>query len=465
MGASIRSASRRLAQLLLGALVCLSLACDVQGFNLGGNLDDGGMGDGDGGGGGDGDGGGGDDIDAGPDANNCVPSPEICDSADNDCDGDVDEDFDLNNDPSNCGACGDTCDKFGTIGSCSTGVCSFACRTGFVDLDNDIDANGCEYQCTATALPGNDICDVTDNDCDGKVDEDINLDTDTTNCGGCGNLCLVLNASPVCDAFPDVDVVCTGDGDCSPVDGRATECRIPQGLTEGVCVFSSACVQGACDPGFLDCDDTVNNDCLFQPDVPGCEYECPVFPTEVETCDGEDDDCDGKIDEGFGIGAACDNGAVGSCYATGIVVCASGGGTECNAPTIPPQDEICGDGLDTNCNGVADADEDPGDLTGIDNDPNNCGGCDIVCNDQFANAVTTCSASTCSILACQSGWHDDPDQGGADCLYECSTSGAEICDGIDNDCDKLTDADDTDDFIDLNALGANFCRQIGPCGT
>ena len=40
----------------------------------------------------------------------------------------------------------------------------------------------------------------------------------------------------------------------------------------------------------------------------------------------------------------------------------------------------------------------------------------------------------------------------------------ECQDGSDNDSDGWTDGDDPD-FIDLNALGANFCDKIGPCGT
>ena len=47
-------------------------------------------------------------------------------------------------------------------------------------------------------------------------------------------------------------------------------------------------------------------------------------PMLRESCNGHDDDCDGRIDEGFGIGEPCGTGAEGIC-GSGRVQCDGGG--------------------------------------------------------------------------------------------------------------------------------------------
>jgi hypothetical protein len=74
---------------------------------------------------------------------------------------------------------------------------------------------------------------------------------------------------------------------------------------------------------------------------------------QAESCNGLDDDCDGNTDEGFGLGVPCSAG-VGACLAQGAIVCDGAGAATCDAVPGAPSEEVCGDGVDDDCDGVAD---------------------------------------------------------------------------------------------------------------
>lgn len=346
-------------------------------------------------------------IDAAP-PDACVPSGlELCgDTQDNDCDGNVDEGFDFTQDPANCGACGNACQRPHTAGTCNVGACEYACLPGYYDYDGDLgnaNSNGCEYGPCFVQNGGVEACNFADDDCDGAVDEGIDTTSDVMNCGSCANVCQALNAQPVCAA--------------------------------------GACTYGACNPGYAD----------VLPGVPGCEYACPQYPPAAqEDCDAIDNDCDGIVDELpiAGLGDPCTApgyetvGDTGEC-SFGVLTCNFG------VPTCVgydgPTSEICDD-LDNDCNGAVD--------NGFDkqNDPRYCGGCSP-CN--LPNAVAGCAGGTCTIVACRPGWRNPDNSAANGCEYECTTTGPEICDGTDNDCDTRVDEDLTPP--------ANFCNQRGAC--
>jgi hypothetical protein len=340
----------------------------------------------------------------------CSPRREECNGVDDDCNGLVDETFELNTDPQNCGRCGQVCKFANAAPACSIGRCKMGpCLAGFVDIDH-MAQNGCECE---LSNGGVEICDGKDNDCNGVVDDGFDLQTSPADCGTCGHACEYPNAAGVCRM--------------------------------------GTCALGACMPGFLDLDHNPRT---------GCEYPCVPSNNGVEICDGKDNDCNGVVDESDArVGQRCwPEGLVGCDVATGRCRggCAFGtyaclpGGLVCQKAELPKPD-IC-DGLDNNCDGVADEDFD------LQTDPRACGSCNHVCD--IPNAVPGCAAGQCVIRACKSGFVDLNGSIADGCEYACVADGPEVCDGKDNDCDGKIDTADPDLLYPM----VNFCSQVGECG-
>ena len=330
---------------------------------------------------------------------------EICNGQDDDCVGGCDDTF--------------TCCQGATTG-CTTG-----CGTSGTET--------CAADCTwGACAPPAESCNGTDDDCDGPTDEGFGLCT--TCCDAAGDADQCNDDQVTCAGCEDVggDVVETCNGTDDDCDGPSDE-----GF--GLCT--------ACCDSMLDADQC-NDD---QVTCAGCQ---DVGGDVVETCNGTDDDCDGPIDEGFGLCTTCcdaagdadqcndDQVTCNGCQDVGgdVVEACNGTDDDCDGPS----DEDFGL-CTTCCDAVADADK-------CNDDQVTCNGCEDVggaivetCNDLDDD----CDGPIDEDFGLCSGCCDSPDD--ADlcddddltCAGCVETGGAvvETCNGLDDDCDGPADED------------------------
>ena len=94
---------------------------------------------------------------------------------------------------------------------------------------------------------------------------------------GCGDACLSNTSPDSCGTS------------CTPCQNRNNAVR---GCTQATSTCTYSCDADARDLNSnLSVSQTSGSD--------GCEYQCPIFPTRAETCDTNDEDCDGLADEGL----------------------------------------------------------------------------------------------------------------------------------------------------------------------
>ena len=178
-------------------------------------------------------------------------------------------------------------------------------------------------------------CDGQDNDCDGEVDEGVTEPCSSV-CGGGVRQCL-NGTFGACSAREPVEELCNRlDDDCDGTPDEDFNLDEPCMVGEGECARRGT---PACNP-----DGTVR-----------CEGDAGA-PTN-ERCDGLDNDCNGLVDDPFGGGAPCFAGQ-GECQRSGLTLCRLDSMGEevlyCSEAAGQPQEEICGDGLDNDCDGMVD---------------------------------------------------------------------------------------------------------------
>ena len=297
---------------------------------------------------------------------------EQCDGEDNDCDGVTDEEDAV--DAVTFYFDGDS-DGFG-----DPAVTTSACTVPEDHTDNSDDCDDSNELVNPSA---DEMCDGTDNDCDGVTDEDDATDAGTF--------------------YEDSDDDGYGDEAAT-----TSACALPAGYSSNA----------------DDCDDNDND----------------IYPGADEVCDGEDNDCDGAIDgddaidirafffdgdlDGYGDPAI----SMSACAPPSGYVADSSDCDDSTEAIRPDADEFC-NGIDDDCDGEADEGV-PVDssLFYIDID-----------GDGYGDADT-------AFLGCDPGPIGVPSPGDCDDGdVAISPAVGEMCDGIDNDCDGTIDEPDATD--------------------
>ena len=314
------------------------------------------------------------------------------------------------------------------------------------------DANGDAYCNAEPGEPTLELCDTKDNDCDGNVDEENPEGGDECNtallgvCAVGTRTCILGTAQVSCvpNVLPGGDPLTGGtpevcdsqDNDCDGiVDNVVQEALDAQGQP---IPGTQEAAGEPCTSGVGTCQQAGQLSCVGT----NIRLECNAspLPAGIESCDGDDNDCDGNTDEGafvrtdiFGnqetreadlddpncvrgnLNTQCTSN-LGRCERSGTTVCSSAG-VRCdldelaageNESDYAPIAELC-NGVDDNCDGQV--------------DENNPGG-DVPCDTGLEGI---CAAGTKQCLA-----------ESLTCVQD-ETPVPEIGDGLDNDCDGRVD--------------------------
>lgn len=286
---------------------------------------------------------------------------ELCNGIDENCNGDIDEG--LTFETWYADADGDTYgDAAMSVTTCDGAPAGYvADNTDCNDADAGVNPGAAE------------ICNGLDENCNGDIDEGLTFETWYADADGDGYGDAAMSVT-TCDGAPAGYVA--DNTDCNDADGAinpgaAEVCNgiddncngdIDEGLTfETWYADADGDSYGDADMTVTTCDGAPagyvadNTDCN--------DADASINPGAAEVCNGVDDNCDGNVDEGVLITFYVD--ADGDGYgdaAMSTEACEAPAGyvadnTDCNdadATVNPGATEVCGNGVDENCDGVID---------------------------------------------------------------------------------------------------------------
>ena len=307
----------------------------------------------------------------------------------------------------------------------------------------------------AAIFPGQpEICNGVDDDCDASTADPTSSFYADTDADGFGDVAGVIDACVAPEGYVTTAGEC-GDDDATVNPDAEERCDGADNNCDGTTdegLASSTFFRDSDGDGFGD-DAEVVEACDAPEGHVSTAGDCDdsaveVFPGGEELCDGADNNCDGIADEGLalstffpdsdGDGYGDDALAVEACAAPAEHVTTAGDCDDSAEAIFPGGDELC-DGVDNNCDGAVD---ELGQLTAYpDADGDGYGdpsAPQLVCelSSSFVSDSSDCDDTNAAV----------------------SPGAAELCDGVDQDCDGTVDNGATDlqtwyDDLDADGYG------------